>query len=307
MRRRRPLDVWPAFADLMTVRAGVGLFTAVSLGRLMSPSEDLAVRNRELQRRLAELQEQLRKSAQDQQAREAEWARRRRALEGQIREAARNEQMFKAIQSAQSLIDDVSRGSGLSFAADQSLQFGDDLVSFALNGTVPRWQGDGRERLQRFCQAVSGQLSRSSGGEDARRLFVVQIEGHTDSVLCPGEPACNWRISSGRAAAFVALMRQPDYCPGGAELTLRPVGYADTRPLPGSPPTRRITVRLLPDYERMIRTQKVVLDSKGSSTRPLRNLNHKLRQDHFDFNGLLERVATRYKEESRATKKVTSY
>ncbi|HYL05949.1 MAG TPA: hypothetical protein VE075_07905, partial [Thermoanaerobaculia bacterium] len=68
-------------------------------------------------------------------------------------------------------------------------------------------------------------------------------------------PSCNWRISSGRAASFVAVMRQPQFCPGGAAWHVRSVGYADTRPpAAGASPTRRIAVRLIPDYGRLVNT-----------------------------------------------------
>jgi flagellar motor protein MotB len=247
VRRRSPINVWPAFADLMTVLAVCGLFTALALSQANSSSkEDLLAKLRDSEQRREELEERLRQQKHEQERREDNWANERNKLQKQVREAARNEKMFQAIQEAQRIIDEVSVNSGLSFSSDQSLQFGDDLVSFKLNSTDPIWQADSRDRLRKFCMSISGPLA-------GRGQFIIQVEGHTDSKGCPGNRNCNWAISSGRAANFVAFMHQEAFCPGGDGLILRPVGFADTKPVrSGDPPTRRIAVRLLPDYERII-------------------------------------------------------
>lgn len=137
MRRRAPINVWPAFADLMTVLAVCGLFTALALSQINSSQSDLLAKMRDLEQKNQALEKQLRDLRQAQQEREEEWARKRKTLEQQVREAATNEKMFKAIQEAQRIIDNVSSASGLSSGSDQSLQFGDDLVAFRLNGTAP--------------------------------------------------------------------------------------------------------------------------------------------------------------------------
>lgn len=219
--RRRSVEVWPAFADLMTILA------VVSLAGLL----------------LAE-------------------ARRRgdhTALEECRAEKARNEAMARAIDEAQALVEEISKSSDLDFAADQTLQFGDDLVGFDLNGVVPHWQLGARERLHRFCAELSRQARRlGASGESFARLFTVHVEGHTDSSVCWDDPDCNWRISSARAASFVGVMRGGDVCPGGRDWDLRPEGFADTRPLrqpSGSlEATRRIALRLVPNYEAILQT-----------------------------------------------------
>lgn len=254
MRRRRPLDVWPAFADLMTVLAIVGLFTTLALARHGKTNEELIAHLEQSERQRKELQDQLDLQKREQEARERRLGEDLQDLQRQVREAARNEKMFQAIQEAQRFIDEISRGSGLAFAPDQSLQFGDDLVSFKVNSVEPIWQKGSWERLRKFCEAISGRLaSLGPTSSEMPRLFIVQIEGHTDSSQCPGDPDCNWWISSGRAAAFLTFMRQPRYCPGGGELVLRPVGFADSRPaMPNAQPSRRIAVRLVPNYEQII-------------------------------------------------------
>jgi len=221
LRRRARLDVWPAYADLMTVLAVIGLSVAASLAPQVPPRPRLRAR------------EDLRRKVQ---------------------EAARNKQMFGAIQEAQRQIDAISQRSGLAFGTDQSLQFGDDLVTFETNGLQPIWSQGGRSRLQRFCEAIATELGREPGrSAGLGSMFIVEVEGHTDSSRCPSDAHCNWWISSGRAASFVAVMRQPDYCPGGSRLNLRPIGYADTKPpTPTSAPTRRIAVRLTPNYQEII-------------------------------------------------------
>lgn len=246
MRRRSPLNVWPAYADLMTVLAVAGLFAALSFHsgpgardlarQLRALSED----NRRLDRLLAES----RRRFEDLQ----------RRYKQRITESARNERMFRAIQEVQELVDAVPAKSHLVFGSDQTLQFGDDLVSFPPNGVEPVWQPDGQERLRRFCTALAlelGALIERSPGAEPR--FMIEVEGHTDATTCPDDPHCNWWISSGRAASFVAVMRQPKLCPGGDRWDYRPIGYADTRPaFPGGVPTRRIAVRITPDYRRII-------------------------------------------------------
>jgi hypothetical protein len=240
LRRRRPIDVWPALADLMTVVAIVGLTSALQFLPLIRRDDPTG------QKHLLNETRKLR--AQNEK------------LQSEIREAARNEQMFQAIQRAQEIVDEFSKENAeLRFENDQSLQFGEDLVEFELNGLEPQWKGDGSERLWRFCEALSGALSRPFGNQGSRRLlFTVEVEGHTDAILCPDDPHCNWRISSGRAAVFVALMRNETYCPGGFAWTMVPVGLADTRPIIDSAtgvatPTRRIAVRLVPNYKALIR------------------------------------------------------
>lgn len=193
-------------------------------------------------------------------------------LQVRIQEAARNDQMFQAIQRAQQIVDEFSENNAaLRFEADQSLQFGEDLVDFELNSVEPRWKGDGRKRLWRFCEALSRALSHPFGDQRNRlALLTVEVEGHTDDTLCPDDPHCNWRISSGRAAVFVALMRSEEYCPGGSTWTTVPVGLADTKPLANdsygkSKPIRRIAVRLVPNYKALIGTK---LATEGHELEP---------------------------------------
>jgi flagellar motor protein MotB len=253
MRRRNSINVWPAFADLMTVLAVVGLFTTIAISRVAAQKVDLTVRLRQLQQARQEMKEKLKRLDQERKVREQEWNQERAGLQKQTQEAARNQEMFRAIQEVQRFIDEISRNSGLLFGTDQSLQFGDNLVSFKVNSTDPIWQADSRERLRKFCEAVSRQGSYSLGSASIRDLFVIEVEGHTDSTNCRGEPSCNWQISSGRAAEFVSFMRRDEYCPGGAAWNLRPIGYADTKPpVGGKVPTRRIAVRLAPNYESLI-------------------------------------------------------
>ncbi len=255
MRRHSPLNVWPAFADLMTVLAVCGLFTTLALSQINSSSkEELLKKIRDTEQHRQNIEDRLRQQEQEQRGREEKWAAERNILQRQVREAARNEKMFQAIQEAQRFVDNISRDSGLIFGEDQSLQFGDDLVSFRINSDVPIWKLDSRDRLKQFCDAIFYAMNRlDKTSMISKPLFIVEVEGHADSSSCSGDPWCNWRISSERAAAFVALMRQPQYCPGGSILALKPVGYADTKPPKDSKePTRRIAVRLLPDYESII-------------------------------------------------------
>jgi flagellar motor protein MotB len=256
VKRRYQLTVWPAVADLMTVLAVSGLFGCLALLPHAQEKGDLVEKLRAVQREKQKLEKDL--EAAEKEAKEQEQV--KEDLEQQVREAAKNQQMSEAIQRAQEVVDQVSADESLRFEADQTLRFGDDLVKFAPSSFLPDWQAEGRTKLREFCQELSRRLAgRTGAGPDLRNLFTVQVEGHTDTTGCPGDPNCNWWISAARAAVFVALMRQDDYCPGGASLDLHPVGYADTRP-PGENPNvsreerRRISVRLVPDYRRIIRS-----------------------------------------------------
>lgn len=256
-RRRRAVTVWPAFTDLMTVLAVVGLFVGVGISHQAEEGQVDRQRLAELEQEVQELETRIHELEAAKVGVENDLAEARRQAALEEREAARNREMFRAIQAAQKIVDQISESRELRFSRDQTLQFGDDLVEFALNSIEPIWKPAGREKLRRFCELLARTLGQS--GEDGRPLrevFTVQVEGHTDSSRCPDDPNCNWTISSGRAASFVAMMRRDDLCPGGRELELRPIGFADTEPYaePGEvpKPTRRIAVRVVPDYSKLV-------------------------------------------------------
>jgi outer membrane protein OmpA-like peptidoglycan-associated protein len=256
MKRRRPIEVWPAFADLMTILSVPGLFFAMSVlgsvGQDFRSVEELARQNRELRQQLDEamklIREQLPEAPEDPEE-----------LRQEIRARARNRAMFLAIQKVQKVIDGIAGQGDLQFSADQTLQFGDDLVSFDLNSTSVSWKAGGKKRLHGFCESLREQLLSGQTGAAELRLFQIEVEGHTDSTLCAGDPNCNWVLSSGRAVAFMSLIRDESLCPGGSVLNLKPVGYADTKPeaLPGSDlrqATRRIALRIVPNYQAITST-----------------------------------------------------
>lgn len=221
MKRRRAIDVWPAFADLMTILSVPGLFLALGLVAVLG---DRAF------------------EAFDEEAQRE-----------RLQKEAKNRAMVKAIEEVQSIIDTVANRGGLQFSQDQTLQFGDDLVTFDLNSTQADWKAGGQERLQRFCGELRAQLIGPGATRGERsKLFSVEVEGHTDATSCPADRNCNWDYSSRRATAFMTMMRDEKICPGGKDIDLKPIGYADTKPLAekGSAPrpTRRIALRIVPNY-----------------------------------------------------------
>jgi len=270
MRRRRPINVWPAFADLMTVLAVVGLVTTVGFlaaqqSEGTTPTlEELEAEQAKRQKaellavKLASELEKLRhKLAQTREVHkdaQETWANERASLE---QEVINNERMFQATQRAQTIIDRIQQDNLLRFDADQSLRLGDELVRFERNKIKPIWQGEGKAHLRHFCKRLSEEFSRlESELEDPTSLFTVLVEGHTDSTQCPGDDLdCNWSFSSQRAVNFLALMREDGVCPGSTRWQILPVGYADTRPVSPAPekpsePIRRISLRVVPDYEK---------------------------------------------------------
>lgn len=227
MRRRNPINVWPSLADLMTVLAVPALCTAVGLYPYYRSDDD---------------------------------PKRDRTAEDVRRERAENEDMFQATQRAQKVIGRIASNLeqlGAKLNRDQSIDLGDDLADYVINGVVPKWRGQSRKRLEDYCRIVAEELAEEYGrAGDGKRSVTILVEGHSDSTQCPKKPGCNWYISAERAGAFVTLMKKDAYCPGGAGFDLRPVGYADTKPLPREPPTRRIALRLVPNYERIMEETK---------------------------------------------------
>jgi len=276
MRHRRPISVWPALADLMTIMAVVGLFLALSMLPALKDKGELLEQLAAARRRVAGLEGALHDVEQDRQEDRKRWAEERGEYEDKLQEAARNEEMFSAIQEAQRIVDEISADRALHFARDQTLQFGDDLVSFDPNRYDPQWRPAGKRKLRRFCRELQSRLSRDGPRDaDLHDLFLIHVEGHTDDTNCPGDPNCNWWLSGLRAAEFMRLMRDDDNCPGGDELQLRPIGYADSKPYiasPGEPAkaTRRIALRIIPDYRKILSSDpglKVHIQDPGRRNR----------------------------------------
>jgi flagellar motor protein MotB len=262
----------------MTVLAVVGLVTTVSFlatqqsrAERQPSTEELEaerLEKEEAKRRAAELARErdqlaaaieevrrdLEEARKDLELASQEWDKERTSLEQAV---VRNKKMFHATQRAQKIIDRIAKDDLLQFDFDQSLRLGDELVRFERNKVEPLWQSDGPQHLRHFCTRLSEEFDRLKDEvKDPVSLFTILVEGHTDSTRCPGDDLdCNWSFSSQRAVSFLELMRDDEICPGGAEWQLRPIGYADTRPVPPAPgeppvPTRRISLRVVPDYER---------------------------------------------------------
>lgn len=229
MRRRPPIDIWPAFSDLMTVLAVVAVFTSLLLANQYLESRG------EIER----------------------WEGRWRENEARIEQAIRNERMFAAIQRVDDMVQTMAENEpNLSFDADQSLSFGATLVDFDINSVKPIWRKDSKEQLGRFCSALTQELNRQDeAGVDQGEFFTILVEGHSDETTCSREPLCNWRVSAARAANFVKVMKDDEVCPGGSSWDIKPIGFADTQPLLVKKKwrkIRRIRIRLVPDYEAII-------------------------------------------------------
>lgn len=263
--RRGTVQVWPALTDLMLVIGVVSLLTAVSLVPLAEDGQRyqaLAADNPDLRDELArthaEIAAQKLRIAELEQAlaaaREASTN-----LQARLREVrARNQAMEEAIGVAEAMMARVyerfEQADGVQRGADQSIRFGEDLVTFAKDDDVPVWGNNGRRRLADFCGALAAAAGDLQAGEerDVRERLLIRVEGHTDSQRCRGSDSCNWYISAQRAAAFRNLLADPPHCAGAEGFRVVPVGYADTRPDDGELATRRIEVRLVPDYEAII-------------------------------------------------------
>ncbi len=239
---------WPALADLMTVLAAVGFFVSAAV---LSDPEKLRETLKKLRIENADLKTEI------------EAARRERDdLQSIKQQLAKNRLMFDAIQAAEDMVGALK--SALSLPADQwgddqSLRFGDDLIHFDSNEFEVQWAGDSSKRMKVFCETLSQQLSLPfRDGILRSQVFTLVVEGHTDSVECPGHPGCNWFLSAERAAAVRIEMTDPGICPGGTAWTIQPMGLAATRPV--VPETdevsrgrnRRIQLRLAPNYAKLV-------------------------------------------------------
>lgn len=213
MRRREPLNVWPAIADLMTILAVPALCVAVGKfpGSVFNGSNDGGIVNSDL-------------------------------------EPPKNERMYQAIQRADQFVKDAASKSKIEVDPSQAVIFGDDLVSFKVNSFDPEWKANSDSRIHQFCAAIESTLNEHTG---MKGHFLIIVEGHTDSDICEKDPDCNWWISASRAAKFVAHMQEPGICQREPSWKLLPLGLADTRPLKTGP-TRRIALRLVPDYKKII-------------------------------------------------------
>lgn len=253
MRRRRPVHVWPAVADLMTVLAVLGLFSALALIPATQDKTGLLDRVRALQKEVSTREAELEECEEALEELSEQCETQREEYEEQLREAALNEKMFQAVQEVQRIVDEISADQQLQFSEDQTLQFGDDLVEYDINSTYPRFRPAGRERLRRFCQLLSQKLdAESSAVKDIRDVFVLEVQGHTDDTQCPNDPHCNWWISASRAAHFITLMHDPDLCPGTEDLRFRAVGLAQTEPPVNQfMDSKRIIVKLSPLYDQL--------------------------------------------------------
>lgn len=247
MRRRRHLDAWPAVADLMTVLAVLGLFTALAVVPASEPLELLDRIHRQ-DEQIAAKTEELRQLRAQVALAETRHAEAREECEGRLNEVVRNERMFHAIQRVQEIVDQISADQQLEFSDDQTLVFGEDLVEYEVNSTVPIFRPRARERLLRFCSALRDATSSADPNAVAlRTIFTVEVRGHADDLACPGDPHCNWWVSASRAAHFVALMQQDEFCPSGHALAFKAVGLANAG-APTERAERRIEVMLVPNY-----------------------------------------------------------
>lgn len=248
MRRRSPINVWPSLADLMTILAVPALFTAVGVLPFLGLNGS---GERQVQQDFVETTP---KPGRKQEA------------FGVNLEHVKNKKMFWAIQRFHRMLGSVKKSVGGQLGPAQTIVFGDDLLTYDLGETRKlKWKPEGLDKLRKFCASLQEAFEKSDLSSAYRQpgeVFLIHIEGHADSIGCRdvvGDPLCNWRISSARAANFVDRMKDPKYCPGGDKLFLLPIGYADSAPMSGSKPTRRIALRIVPNYDRLIRTRHPVL------------------------------------------------
>lgn len=241
MRRRHATNVWPAITDLMTSLAVVGLGLALVGKNLRVDRQRLAeleIENIELRKRLAQLTEQ------------------RDHFQAEVR---RLSAMQRAVEIATSAMNEVAVALGQQPSDDLSVSFGEELVSFSLNQVQPELQGDGRATLHTVCSTLFTVLGRHDPqlGASLAEVARVVVEGHTDDQGCPTENDCNWRISAERAVNFRLLMARPDLCPGSADWTILPLGLAGSQPRSTAAESRRIQIRVLPDYAAILSRMKL--------------------------------------------------
>lgn len=251
--------MWPSVADLMTVLAIFGLFSAVEMAPYFNENGELVDQISDLRRKLAEEEQNIEGMKEDLEERD-------KTIEGQkaeIREAAKNAELFQATQRVEAAIEEFFATESFEFEVDQSLRLGENLVRFDLNGYEPKWQGNGKNRLRTFCFALMAWFDRQTDGPASlgRSSFVLEVEGHTDSIPCSGDDYCNWRISAARAAVFVELLKNDAFCPGGNEFAMRAVGLASSSPVdagsPRSPINRRVEITLRPNYKNILGSESV--------------------------------------------------
>lgn len=249
------INVWPALADLMTVLSVPGLFTAVGLlPYFVRNDSGLGV-----QRVLASVAP--RAGSPTTVAPQPVGTVSPGKSGGPGYEPPLNPAMFRSTQAAQRVIDLIRPVLGFQFTDAQTLEPGPDLFSFRPGSDRLQRTENSRLELSRFCSSLvaARELARRNGLA-LETLFVLEIEGHADSVPCQVDPGCNWKHSVARATAMREELQREPACQLLSGWRLRLVGYADTKPPPPSPQgpllaTRGVRFRLAPDYEAILQSQ----------------------------------------------------
>lgn len=238
---RREIDVWPAVADLMSTIAVLGLVFAA----VMSHQLSIFLKDPHAMERILEENEALKKA-------KAGLEKQNEDLAAEIRELST---MQHAVGVADDAMKEVADALHIQRQADLSIVFGENIVSFSTNEVEPKLSEEGRREIKRFCNALRDALARldPSTGVARANFAILQVEGHTDSTHCLAEPECNWRYSAERAARFRAMIADASLCPGSAGWTIRPVGLADSKPRATPAESRRIELRLVPDYAAILK------------------------------------------------------
>jgi flagellar motor protein MotB len=252
--RRRETNVWPAFADLMTALSVVGMGLAFVM---MAKS-----RQNEVAQQTLSYCETFLKGAELIPADSADAAEAAKAFaakyaerEDELRRCVEATAMKDAVELAENAMREVAAALGQEPSDDLSVPFGEDVVTFATNETRPSLTVEGRDKLKTLCETLKAALSRRSPtlGVPLSKLSMVFVEGHTDRHDCPRDPGCNWKVSADRASRFRVLMERPDLCPGGKDWNLVPLGLADSNKRESDPLSRRIEIRVVPDYAEIVK------------------------------------------------------
>jgi flagellar motor protein MotB len=279
--KRRSIDVWASFADLLSVLlvlalAGVAIsaskanFEKAERSKVTKELTDSLKNAENLEKNVETLEKEvsinvgmLTKTQGELKNLIANLTERNNVLELEKRSlsdqisatAVRNKKLAEATNKVQ----DALSGLPYKLQEDQSILIPGEVATFNTNETESRVQLTMlRSVMGKFCENMNTIKGLAPGS------LVMEIEGHTDSAQCQDpktgrvfRPFCNWQISSDRAGKFLELMKTHEVCKLSDIFLFRAVGIADTvAPESGDP--KRITIRVVPNYKSLLTEQKSV-------------------------------------------------
>lgn len=232
--RRSIIDIWPAYADLFSTLAVLGIFASFFISEKENRINKL---NKEVELKQSAFEEL----------------------------QTRCTKINKYFELAELVLEEVKAeidhlGINVIRTAD-SLVLSENFIYFDRNDWSKPIFREGKVGEEKFLNLLES-LKRSIEKKNARGKLIVYIEGHTDSSQFKTTQYTNWNLSSERASTIVNWIKSKNI-----DMDIIPIGLADTRPAPfcnileneenKMACNRRIEIKISPNYSEIERTIQV--------------------------------------------------